>query len=44
MEKILDSLITKLLALPDETIVHPGHGLSTTIGQERHSNPFLVEK
>jgi len=44
MEKIMDSLVTKLLALPDETIVHPGHGLSTTIGQERHSNPFLVEK
>jgi len=44
MEKIMDSLVSKLLALPDETVVHPGHGLSTTIGQERYSNPFLVEK
>ena len=44
MEKIMDSLVTKLLALPDETIVHPGHGLSTTIGYERQSNPFLAGK
>jgi len=27
--------------LPDETIVHPGHGPGTTIGQERQLNPFL---
>jgi hydroxyacylglutathione hydrolase len=44
MEKIMESLIGKLLALPDDTVVHPGHGLPTTIGQERHSNPFLIEK
>ena len=44
MEKIMESLVTKLLVLPDDTVVHPGHGLPTTIGQERHSNPFLVEK
>jgi glyoxylase-like metal-dependent hydrolase (beta-lactamase superfamily II) len=30
-----------LLILPDETIVYPGHGAKTTIGQERVSNPFL---
>jgi glyoxylase-like metal-dependent hydrolase (beta-lactamase superfamily II) len=44
LEEIMESLMTKLLALPDDTVVHPGHGLPTTIGQERHSNPFLVEK
>jgi hydroxyacylglutathione hydrolase len=44
MEKIMDSLVTKLLALPDETVVYPGHGLTTTIGAERQSNPFLAEK
>jgi len=44
IDQIMDSLRGKLLALPDETVVHPGHGLSTTIGQERHTNPFLVEK
>lgn len=30
-----------LMALPDETAVHPGHGPSTTIGRERASNPFM---
>jgi glyoxylase-like metal-dependent hydrolase (beta-lactamase superfamily II) len=44
MEQIMDSLMSKVLALPDETLVHPGHGPSTTIGKERNSNPFLVEK
>jgi len=40
-EKILTSLHDKILALPDETIVIPGHGPLTTIGDERESNPFL---
>ena len=42
MKTILDSLRGKLMHLPDETIVHPGHGPRTTIGEERESNPFLV--
>jgi glyoxylase-like metal-dependent hydrolase (beta-lactamase superfamily II) len=41
LDDILRSIHTKLLALPDETIVFPGHGSATTIGQERESNPFL---
>jgi hydroxyacylglutathione hydrolase len=41
MQKILRSLHEKVLALPDETIVIPGHGPLTTIGEERESNPFL---
>ncbi len=41
MEQIMDSLRSKLMHLPDETIVYPGHGPVTTIGNERHSNPFL---
>lgn len=40
-EDIIDSIRSKLLALPDETLVFPGHGPETTIGQERESNPFL---
>jgi len=40
-EKILRSLHDQVLALPDETIVIPGHGPATTIGEERESNPFL---
>jgi hydroxyacylglutathione hydrolase len=38
---ILRSIRGKLLVLPDETLVYPGHGPSTTIGEERASNPFL---
>ena len=40
-DKIMDSLHEKVLALPDETVVVPGHGPLTTIGEERESNPFL---
>jgi len=42
-EEIMRSLNGKLLALPDDTIVYPGHGEATTIGQERETNPFLRE-
>jgi hydroxyacylglutathione hydrolase len=41
MEDIMDSLRNKLMHLPDETLVHPGHGPATTIGHERQLNPFL---
>ena len=41
LDDILSSLKDKILQLPDSTIVHPGHGASTTIGHERDSNPFL---
>ena len=40
-DKIIDSLHEKVLALPDDTVVVPGHGPLTTIGEERESNPFL---
>jgi hydroxyacylglutathione hydrolase len=39
---IISSLKGKLLELPDDTIVYPGHGDSTTIGKERATNPFLA--
>jgi len=39
--QIIDSLRSRLLTLPDETRVLPGHGPATTIGDERRSNPFL---
>jgi hydroxyacylglutathione hydrolase len=39
--KILRSLRDRLLVLSDEVRVVPGHGPGTTIGEERHSNPFL---
>ncbi len=39
--QILDSIREKLLVLPDEVVVYPGHGDITTIGFERAHNPFL---
>ena len=39
---IMRSLREKILALPDDAIVVPGHGPETTIGEERTKNPFLA--
>lgn len=39
---LINSIMTRLMALPDDTVVYPGHGSSTTIGAERNRNPFLV--
>ena len=39
--QLMNSLHTKLMVLPDETIVYPGHGPETTIGAERGGNPYL---
>jgi len=44
MQKIMRSLHDTVLALPDETVVIPGHGEVTTIGEERESNPFLIRR
>lgn len=43
-KKIMSSLHEKVMALPDETIVIPGHGPATTIGEERATNPFINSK
>ena len=40
-ERLIKSIHDKLMVLPDETIVYPGHGPPTTIGDERRGNPFL---
>ncbi len=39
---LIDSIKNKLLVLDDTTVVYPGHGPSTTIGEERRENPFLA--
>ena len=39
---LLDSIRTRLLTLPPETVVHPGHGPDTTIGRERVTNQFVL--
>ncbi len=40
--QLIDSIKSKLLALPDETIVYSGHGPATTIGDERRHNQYLM--
>ncbi len=40
--QLIESIKTKLLTLPDETLVLCGHGPETTIGREARSNPFLA--
>jgi hydroxyacylglutathione hydrolase len=44
LQKIMRSLHSTVLDLPDDTVVVPGHGPLTTIGDERQSNPFLVKR
>lgn len=39
--KLMESIVAKLMVLPDSTLVYPGHGPETTIGTERKWNPFL---
>ena len=42
MAQEINSIKEKLLILPDDTIVYPGHGPSTTIGEERRVNPYML--
>jgi len=39
--QLIDSILTRLMVLPDSTIVYPGHGRETTIGAERRDNPYM---
>ena len=41
--QMLSSLQSKVLTLPDDTVVLPGHGPTSTIGRERVTNPYLVQ-
>jgi hydroxyacylglutathione hydrolase len=42
--QLIESIQTRLMALPDSTIVYPGHGRETTIGAERRDNPYVTGK
>jgi glyoxylase-like metal-dependent hydrolase (beta-lactamase superfamily II) len=42
LPQLIESMRTKVLSLPDEVRVLPGHGPETTIGRERRANPFLI--
>jgi len=39
--QLINNIRTRLMTLPDDTLVYPGHGPETTIGTERRGNPFL---
>ncbi|HWK98864.1 MAG TPA: MBL fold metallo-hydrolase, partial [Parapedobacter sp.] len=40
-QQLLESIVSSLYVLPDETVVYPGHGPETTIGHEKKTNPFI---
>lgn len=40
-KQLINNIITKLMVLPDETVVYPGHSAKTTIGEERRHNLFI---
>jgi len=40
--QLIKSIQNQIIPLPDETVVHPGHGPATTIGREKLYNPFLT--
>ena len=40
-DQLITSITSKLFTLPDETVVYPGHGLATMIGDEKKTNPFF---
>ena len=42
MEQLLAGIRDKLLVLPDQTVVYPGHGGRTTIAREKRCNPYLI--
>jgi glyoxylase-like metal-dependent hydrolase (beta-lactamase superfamily II) len=41
--QLMSGIFNKLLNLPDATRVYPGHGPATTIGQEKRTNPFVLD-
>jgi len=42
MKVLMDSIRSKILPMPDDTIIYPGHGPTTTVGRERTTNPFIT--
>ena len=41
MRQLVEGIQTKLLTLPDDTVLCPGHGPLTTVGEEKRHNPFF---
>ena len=43
-DTIIESIKNRILTLPPETLIYPGHGPSTTVEREKKHNPFLASK
>jgi glyoxylase-like metal-dependent hydrolase (beta-lactamase superfamily II) len=43
LEELMASMAEKILPLGDDVAVLPGHGATTTVGDERRTNPFLAQ-
>ncbi len=41
MNRLLESINKKIVPLPEDTVVYPGHGPPTTVGEEKKQNPFI---
>ena len=41
LDTLVRSIHERLFTLPDDTVLHPGHGPDTTVGRERIHNPFV---
>lgn len=42
MGQLIRGIKGKLLTLPDNTVIYPGHGMRSTIGREKRANPYLI--
>ena len=42
MGELIRGIKAKLLTLPDNTVIYPGHGMRSTVGREKRANPFLI--
>lgn len=40
--QLVDGIKTKIMTLPPQTVIYPGHGPATTVGEEAANNPFIV--
>lgn len=41
LQALLDAVLEKVWDMPEDTVIHPGHGPETTLGEEKASNPYL---
>ena len=39
---VFGGTLSRIMSLPDETLVYPGHGPETTVGDEKRTNPFIA--